>query len=255
MKIGEPAVVRVEGLSKTFETGVAVEDLSFAIGEREFVSIVGPSGCGKSTALRMIAGLISPSAGKVLVRGKEVRGPIGDVGMVFQAPVLLPWRSTLRNILFIAEMRGEPSGRHRARAHELIKLAGLEGFEKSYPHELSGGMQQRASICRALLLQPSLLLMDEPFGALDIITRERMGFELQRIWSASRNSVLFVTHSITEAILLSDAVIVMSARPGRVKVSLPIDLPRPRDVKTMSNPRFVALAAAIRDNVEAQSVE
>ncbi|MBV9522514.1 MAG: ABC transporter ATP-binding protein [Alphaproteobacteria bacterium] len=250
----ESTSVFVEDLCKTFETGIAVANLSFSIGERQFVSIVGPSGCGKSTALRMIAGLVSPTSGRITVRGNEVRGPIGDVGMVFQAPVLLPWRRTLGNILFMAEMRGEATAKHRSRARELIKLAGLEGFENSYPHELSGGMQQRASICRALLLQPSLLLMDEPFGALDIITRERMGFELQRIWSASRNSVLFVTHSITEAILLSDAVIVMSARPGRVKLNLPIDLPRPRDVQTMSDPRFVAFAATIRSNVEAQPV-
>ena len=249
------AAVRVDRLSKTFATGAAVEDLSFEVGDKEFVSLVGPSGCGKSTLLRMVSGLIAPTKGRVEVRGQEVRGPLVGVGMVFQAPVLLPWRTALANVLFTAEMRGEPADRHRGRARELIKLAGLEGFEKRYPHELSGGMQQRVAICRALLLDPSLLLMDEPFGALDIITRERMGFEMQKIWSATRNTVLFVTHSITEAVLLSDTVVVMSARPGRLKAVIAVDLPRPRDVKTLSHPRFVELAARVRDNIEAQSID
>ncbi|MBI3706786.1 MAG: ABC transporter ATP-binding protein [Proteobacteria bacterium] len=249
------AAVAVDSLSKRFDTGIAVDGASFEVGENEFVSLVGPSGCGKSTLLRMVSGLVVPTAGKVLVRGNEVRGPVAGLGMVFQAPVLLPWRTTIANVLFTAEMRGESPSRHRPRALELIKLAGLEGFEKSYPHELSGGMQQRAAICRALLLNPSLLLMDEPFGALDIITRERMGFELQKIWSATRNTVLFVTHSITEAVLLSDTIIVMSARPGRIKAVFKVDLKRPRDPKTLSNARFVELAAAVRDNIEAQGVE
>jgi len=249
------AAVRVDRLSKTFGTGAAVEELSFEVGDKEFVSLVGPSGCGKSTLLRMVSGLIAPTKGSVEVRGQEVRGPLVGVGMVFQAPVLLPWRTALANVLFTAEMRGEPADHHRAHARELIRLAGLEGFEKRYPHELSGGMQQRVAICRALLLDPSLLLMDEPFGALDIITRERMGFELQKIWSATRNTVLFVTHSITEAVLLSDTVVVMSARPGRLKAVIAVDLPRPRDVKTLSHPRFVELAARVRDNIEAQSVD
>ncbi len=249
------ATVKVDRLSKTFATGAAVEDLSFEVGDKEFVSLVGPSGCGKSTLLRMVSGLIAPTKGRVEVRGQEVRGPLAGVGMVFQAPVLLPWRTALANVLFTAEMRGEPANRHQARARELIRLTGLEGFERRYPHELSGGMQQRVAICRALLLDPSLLLMDEPFGALDIITRERMGFELQKIWSATRNTVLFVTHSITEAVLLSDTVVVMSARPGRLKAVIAVDLPRPRDVKTLSHPRFVELAARVRDNIEAQSVD
>ena len=249
-----PAVA-IEGLCKSFATGPAVEELSFEVGDKEFVSLVGPSGCGKSTLLRLVSGLIAPTKGTVRVRDKEVRGPLAGVGMVFQAPVLLPWRTTLANVLFTAEMRGERADAYRARANELIKLAGLEGFEERLPHELSGGMQQRVAICRALLLNPSLLLMDEPFGALDIITRERMGFELQKIWSASRNTVLFVTHSITEAVLLSDTVVVMSARPGRLKAVIAVDLPRPREVATLSDPRFVALAARVRDNIEARSVE
>ena len=247
--------VKADDLTKSFETGAAVEDLSFEVKENEFVTIVGPSGCGKSTTLRIVSGLVPPTRGKVSIRGKEVEGPIGDVGMVFQSPVLLPWRSTIGNVLFTAEMRGENPGAYRERALHLIRLANLEGFEKSYPHELSGGMQQRVAICRALLLNPSLLLMDEPFGALDIMTREKMGFELQKIWSANKTTVLFVTHSITEAVLLSDTIIVMTARPGRAKAVIRVDLPRPRDVKTLREPRFVELAGSVRDNIEAQWLE
>jgi NitT/TauT family transport system ATP-binding protein len=152
----------------------------------------------------------------------------------------------------MAEMRGLPAAQYRERALTLIKLAGLEGFEGSLPHELSGGMQQRVAICRALLLDPSLLLLDEPFGALDVLTREKMGFELQRIWSASKTTVMLVTHSITEAVLLSDTVIVMTARPGRAKAIIRVDLPRPRDVRTLKDPRFVDLTATVRENIEAQ---
>ena len=249
------AAVKVDGLTKTFETGAAVEDLSFEVGENEFVTIVGPSGCGKSTTLRIVSGLVPPTRGEISIRGKKVEGPIGNVGMVFQAPVLLPWRSAIDNVLFMAEMRGENPSAYRERALHLIALASLEGFDRRYPHELSGGMQQRVAICRALLLNPSLLLMDEPFGALDIMTREKMGFELQKIWSANKTTVLFVTHSITEAVLLSDTIIVMTARPGKAKAVIRVDLPRPRDVKTLRDPRFVELAGAVRDNIEAQWLE
>lgn len=247
--------IKVDSLAKTFETGAAVENLSFEVRQNEFVTMVGPSGCGKSTTLRILAGLVPPTNGNVYIHGKEFRGPIGDVGMVFQSPVLLPWRKTIGNVLFTAEMAGKNPSKYRRRALDLIKLAGLEGFERSYPHELSGGMQQRVAICRALLLNPSLLLMDEPFGALDIMTREKMGFELQRIWSVSKNTVLFVTHSITEAVLLSDTIIVMTARPGTTKTVIKVDLPRPRDQKTLREPRFVELAGVVRDNIEAQWVE
>jgi NitT/TauT family transport system ATP-binding protein len=248
-------VLKVEELTKVFETGAAVEDLSFDVRENEFVALVGPSGCGKSTSLRIISGLIPATAGRVTLRGREVTEPISDVGMVFQSPVLLPWRTALRNVLFTAEMGGKNAGDYEGRARDLMKLASLGGFERSYPHELSGGMQQRVSICRALLLNPSLLLLDEPFGALDVMTRERMGFELQRIWSASRTTVLLVTHSITEALLLSDTIIVMTGRPGRVKVAIPVDLPRPREAATLRDPRFVELAATIRESIEAQGLE
>ena len=242
-------------MGKVFDTGAAIEDLSFDVRENEFLAVVGPSGCGKSTTLRMVAGLTPPTTGKVFIRGREVNGPIADVGMVFQAPVLLPWRRVLENILFIAEMRGIKPDAYRNRAHELIKLASLDGFDRSYPHELSGGMQQRTAICRAQLLNPSLLLMDEPFGALDVLTRERMGFELLKIWSANKTTVLLVTHSISEAVLLSDTIIVMTTRPGRAKIVIKVDLPRPRNRKTFQDPRFVELMATVRDNIEAQGEE
>jgi len=251
----QPPAVKVDRLHKRFETAEAIADLSFEVGENEFVAVVGPSGCGKSTALRIMAGLVPPTQGKVTLRGQEVRGPIGDVGMVFQAPILLPWRSALSNVLFTAEMRGKRPAEYRERARELIRLAHLEGFEERYPHELSGGMQQRVAICRALLLHPSLLLMDEPFGALDIMTREKMGFELLKIWDATKTTVVFVTHSITEAVLLSDTIVVMTARPGRAKAVIPVDLPRPRDARTLRDPHFQDLAAQVRDNIEAQWVE
>ncbi len=249
------AAIRVDSLAKVFDTGPAIRNLSFEVGENEFVTLVGPSGCGKSTTLRIVAGLVPPTSGKVYLRGREVDGPIRDVGMVFQSPVLLPWRDTLGNVLFTAEMAGMRPGEYRRKALDLIALAGLAGFERRYPHELSGGMQQRVAICRALLLGPSLLLMDEPFGALDIMTREKMGFELQRIWSARRTAVLFVTHSITEAVLLSDTIVVMTARPGTARAVIRVDLPRPRDTRTLRDPRFVELTAAVRDNIEAQWVE
>ncbi len=250
-----PATVSAEELTQTFETRTVIERLSFDVGESEFLAIVGPSGCGKSTTLRILAGLVRPTSGTVLARGREVRGRSEDAAMVFQSPVLLPWRRTLGNILFTAEMAGKDKNAYRERAQELVRLAGLEGFERSYPHELSGGMQQRVSICRALLLDPALLLMDEPFGALDILTRERMGFELQRIWAATKNTVVFVTHSITEAVWLSDRVLVMTARPGAVKGMVPVDLPRPRSSSTLKDRHFVELTAAVRDLVEAGWVE
>ena len=193
-----PMALTVERLTKVFPTGTAIDQLSFEAPEHKFVTLVGPSGCGKSTAMRIITGLLPPTSGVIRIGGRMVDGPIADAALVFQSPVLLPWRRTVDNILFTAEMRGSDPAQYQERALNLVRLAGLNGFERSYPHELSGGMQQRVAICRALLLDPALLLMDEPFGALDILTRERMGFELQRIWMTTRNTVLFVTHSTTE---------------------------------------------------------
>jgi len=241
--------LEIVDVRKTFGAKLAIERAGFAVEGNEFVSIVGPSGCGKSTLLRMVAGLVAPSAGRISVGGRSVRGPIDNVGMVFQSPVLLPWRTTLANILFVAEVAGRKGSAHRERALELIALAGLVGFEDAYPHELSGGMQQRAAICRALLMNPPLILMDEPFGALDVITRERMAFELQKIWAASLNTVLFVTHSITEAVLLSDTIVVMTPRPGRIQDIVKVDLPRPRDVSVLEHPRFIELSARVRGGI------
>jgi len=247
-----PVVVR--GLSKSFKNVVALQDVSLTVGDRQFVTIVGPSGCGKSTLLRLICGLIPASSGEISVRGRRVTAPITDVGMVFQSPVLMPWRTTLDNILFVAEMRGESGSQYKARALELIGLAGLAGFEQRRPHELSGGMQQRVAICRALLLNPPLILMDEPFGALDVITRERMGFELEKIWNMTKTTVIFVTHSISESVLLSDRIIVMSARPGRIVQTFDVDLPRPRGRELLSHPAFVRLSAQVRACIEDASM-
>jgi NitT/TauT family transport system ATP-binding protein len=241
--------LEIADVRKTFGTGVAIERAGFVVEGNAFVSIVGPSGCGKSTLLRMVAGLVRPSAGRIVVDGRVVGGPIDNVGMVFQSPVLLPWRTTLANILFVAEVAGKRASAHRKRALELISLAGLDGFEHAYPHQLSGGMQQRAAICRALLLDPPLILMDEPFGALDVMTRERMAFELSKIWTVNRNTVLFVTHSITEAVLLSDTIVVMSARPSRILDIVDVDLPRPRDVSVLEHPRFIELSARVRSGI------
>ena len=244
------AILAAEGVSKRYDERIALDGLSFAIEDNEFVALVGPSGCGKSTTLRIVSGLTPASSGTVLARGRNVATPIKDAAMVFQAPVLLPWRRSLDNILLPAELRGEDADEHRDRARELVALTGLEGFERAYPHELSGGMQQRVSICRALLMDPAILLMDEPFGALDVLTRERMAFELQRIWQTTRNTVLFVTHSITEAILLADRVIVMTARPGRVKAVIPVGLERPRSEATLLERSFAELSAAVRAQIE-----
>jgi NitT/TauT family transport system ATP-binding protein len=252
---GPAALVELSSVRKLFDNLIAVDGISFQIMDNEFVSIVGPSGCGKSTLLRMVAGLIAPSGGAIRLRDQQLEGPARDVGMVFQSPVLLPWRTALENVLFVAEMRGARRRTYRARALDLLRLAGLAGFENRMPYELSGGMQQRVAICRALLLNPSIILMDEPFGALDIITRERMGFELQKIWSASRSTVLFVTHSITEATLLSDRILVMSAHPGRLVEVVPVDLPRPRERRTLTSPRFIEITAHVSETVAGGWVE
>lgn len=244
-------MIRLQGVDKAYRTRrgdlvSAVEDVTLEIAENEFVTLVGPSGCGKSTLLKLVAGLTPVSGGTIRVRDTVVRAPFPDVGIVFQHPVLLPWRTVLDNVLFSADMLGlDPNG-HRDRALELLALSGLAGFETRLPRELSGGMQQRVAICRALLPDPSLLLMDEPFGALDAMTREELGFELLRIWEARRKTILFVTHSIPEAILLADKVVVMTPRPGRLARVITIDLPRPRTVELEFDARFKAYSDEVR---------
>lgn len=244
--------LQLQNVSKRYGSDVlALRDVSFDVPADTFVSIVGPSGCGKSTLLRIVAGLIEASDGQVLLDGQAVSGPVAHAGMVFQKPVLLDWRSVLDNVLFSVQIAGKPVQEYRQYALELLALSGLSGFEKAFPYQLSGGMQQRVALCRALLTDPALLLMDEPFGALDVMTRERLGLELLRIWQARRQcTILFVTHSIAEAVLLSDTVIVMSARPGAVQHVIAVDLPRPRSVRTMDMPEFVRLSSAIRGIID-----
>jgi NitT/TauT family transport system ATP-binding protein len=241
---------------KTFATraGEEVEALggvSFDVGENEFITIVGPSGCGKSTLLKLVAGVIAPSAGAILLDGQAVAGPRADLGMVFQSPVLLRWKNVLDNVLFPAVILGLDRAQARERALALLRLVGLQGFERKYPRELSGGMQQRVAICRALLFRPSILLMDEPFGALDAMTREELSVELLRIWQEEVKTVLFVTHSIPEAVLLGHRVVVITRRPGRVAAVVPVELPTPRDLAMTSRPDFQASVAAIRRQIGA----
>jgi NitT/TauT family transport system ATP-binding protein len=246
--------IELEDIAKTFRVDDgAVEALaptSFTLGQGEFVSLVGPSGCGKSTLLRILAGLVPPSRGMVRVAGEHVVAPRSDVGIVFQQPVLLPWLSVIDNVMLPVKVARQPSRQYRERAEQLLRLVGLEGFAERFPWQLSGGMQQRAAICRALILEPKVLLMDEPFGALDALTREEMGFELLRIWSGVGATVLFITHSIPEAVLLSDRVLVMSRRPGHIIKTLDIGLPRPRNVNAFTDPRFTALTGELRSTFE-----
>lgn len=242
--------ILVENLSMVFNSNEgmvhALEKVDFGARQGEFFSIVGPSGCGKSTLLRIIAGLLVPTGGGIAVNGSLVVGPTPDVGIVFQNPVLMSWRTILGNVLLQAEVRRLNIKEYRPRAMDLLKMVGLSGFEDRYPYQLSGGMQQRASICRALIHDPPLLLMDEPFGALDALTRERMNLELLRIWRESRKTILFITHSIPEAVFLSDRVAVMSPRPGHIEEIVPVDLPRPRVMRTMETQEFTRLVPQIR---------
>lgn len=249
------AMVRVDTVSRYFDSSdgermIALNAVSLDIQQNEFVALVGPSGCGKSTLLRIMAGLIKPSAGRVSVSGEVLTGPRERTGIVFQAATLLPWANVLDNILFPVRVTGKPvTEALLATAHDLIKVAGLQGFEKHSPRELSGGMQQRVAICRALLNDPDLLLMDEPFGALDALTREEMTLELLRIWSVRPKTVVFVTHSISEAVLLADRVIVMSARPGRIADMIDITLPRPRAFSMSALPAFSDASDRIRQQI------
>jgi len=215
-------------LTRKGEPVLAVEDISFTVARGEFVSVVGPSGCGKSTLIKMLAGLLPITSGAIEVDGNPVTGPHDDIGIVFQSPVLLKWRSVLDNVLFPIDILKKSRKDFTQQAEELLQLVGLWDFRNQYPGVLSGGMQQRASLCRSLIHDPSLLVMDEPFGALEAFTRDEMNLELQRVWSQRRKTVLFITHSIQEAVFLSDRVVVLSTRPSKVDSTFTIDLPRPR---------------------------
>jgi NitT/TauT family transport system ATP-binding protein len=223
-----------------------LQQVDLAIRQNEFVTLVGPSGCGKSTLLKIIDLLIPPSRGTVLFDGRPLAGPSRDVGIVFQEPVLLPWRGILDNVMLPAEILGLDLAQARRRAMDLLSLVGLAGFEQRYPKELSGGMQQRAAICRSLVHDPSILLMDEPFAALDAMTREELGFELLKIWDVYKKTVVFVTHQISEAILLADRVVAMSPRPGRIEKVIEVSLPRPRRLDMQFSPEFKRYSDEIR---------
>jgi NitT/TauT family transport system ATP-binding protein len=247
-------LIRLESVGKRFEAadGVEVEALtgvSLEVPEGSFTAIVGQSGCGKSTLLRLIAGLVPQSSGQVLVDGHHVTGPHADVGFVFQAATLLPWADVLTNVLFPLRILGKRDAAGEARARELLAMAGLSGFERKTPRELSGGMQQRVAICRALVHEPRILLMDEPFGALDALTREEMSLELLRLWTERPCTVVFVTHSITEAVILADRVVTMTPRPGCVADIVDVDLPRPRSFRQVSTQEFERCAGRIRDHI------
>jgi NitT/TauT family transport system ATP-binding protein len=253
--VTEGPVVSIGRLSKAFGKGAvtALTDVDLEIAKGEFVSLIGPSGCGKSTLLRIVGDIIEPSTGTVTVNGKTARRARrdGDYGIVFQSPVLYDWRTVAKNIALPLEMLGWERDRRAKRVNEMIDLVELTGFEGHHPWQLSGGMQQRVSIARAFSFSPALLLMDEPFGALDEMTRERLNMELLRIWGEIGSTVIFVTHSISEAVFLSTRVVVMSARPGRITAVVPIDLPQPRTAETREEPKFFELVTEVRERLHA----
>jgi NitT/TauT family transport system ATP-binding protein len=249
--IGERPLISVKGVDKRYAVrqGEAVQALSaidFELRDGEVLSVLGPSGCGKSTLLRIMAGLDGPSRGRVLLGGAPVTGPRREIGVVFQQATLLPWRTVLENVLLPAQMQRLDRSRSTERARDLLDLVGLSGFSDKYPFELSGGMQQRVAICRALVCDPRILLMDEPFGALDAMTREQMNVELMRIQAEQRKTIVFITHSIPEAVFLGDRVMVMTPRPGKVALITEIDLPKPRTLATMGSAGFAAQSNEIR---------
>jgi NitT/TauT family transport system ATP-binding protein len=253
--VSSKSIISVRKLSLRYGRGdagvLALSDIAFDVADGEFIAVVGPSGCGKSTLLKILAGLLRPSDGEADLKGTPIKGPRRDIGVVFQSPVLFPWRSVLGNVLLPADVQGLDREKMRQRARDLIKMVGLAGFEDRYPRELSGGMQQRVGIVRALLHDPAILLMDEPFGALDAMTRESMNVELQRIWLERRKTVIFITHSTAEAVYLADRVIVMTARPGKIRDAFTVDLPRPRPLDVMNTEAFGAYVRRVRNALNA----
>ncbi len=243
--------MRIKNVRKLYGSLEAIHNVSLDVAANEFVSILGPSGCGKSTLLMMIAGVVDKSGGEIAINETPVTAPRPDIGVVFQQPVLLPWRTVLDNVLFPVELLKQPRARYAPRAMELLAMAKIEDFARHLPRQLSGGMRQRVSICRALIHDPGILLMDEPFSALDAITRDEMGVELSRIWQAYRKTVVFVTHSIREAAFLSDRVIVMGRRPAILVDEVRIDLPRPRDLAIMESEPFNSHVRVLRKAIEA----
>jgi NitT/TauT family transport system ATP-binding protein len=243
--------IRLHDVVRSFRTKAgelrAVDGVSLDIERGEFVAVLGPSGCGKSTLMLMLAGLLPPTAGEIVVAGKPVRGPVTEAGIVFQNPVLLDWLTVFGNSMFLANLRRLPKREHESRARELLGSVGLGDFQNHHPYQLSGGMKQRTAICRALVPDPPLLLMDEPFGALDALTREQMRLDLERLWMQSRKTVFFVTHSVAEAVLLADRVIVMTPRPARVERIVEIELERPRHLAARRDPRFTEYEEMITD--------
>ena len=260
----DPGVIEVSKVSKTFElpTGPleALSEVSFSVDADEFVTIIGPSGCGKSTLLRILADIYKPTSGEVAIGGQSPREARRrrELGVVFQDPTLFPWRDVLGNVMLPLKLAGRLNSESRAHAQALLELVGLGGFEKARPNQLSGGMKQRAAIARSLVLDPTLLLLDEPFGALDEITRQRMNLELLRIWGESGTTALLITHSLSEAVFLSDRILVMSARPGRILEQIPVDLPRPRTPEMMREQRFFEtlnmVGKVLFDSVEAAAM-
>jgi len=256
---GDGPVVSARNVTKTFGKGgvTALQNIDLDVERGEFISLIGPSGCGKSTLLRVIGDLVQPTSGEIRVNGKPADRARRDrdYGIVFQAAVLYDWRTVWKNIALPLELLGWDRGRRASRVREMLELVELTGFEKHHPWQLSGGMQQRVSIARALSFSPALLLMDEPFGALDEMTRERLNLELLRIWAETGSTVIFVTHSISEAVFLSTRVVVMSARPGRITGVVPIDLQQPRSAETREDPRFFELVTEVRESLHAAGVD
>jgi NitT/TauT family transport system ATP-binding protein len=253
-----PSLIQVNGISKKYRTETvaiqALDDISIKIAEGEFVSVLGPSGCGKTTLMMIVVGLLGAEKGEVFIAGRRVAGPYTDLGIVFQNPELLDWRTALKNILLQIEIRGFPVREYLPKALALLDQVGLKDFADKYPDELSGGMKQRVALCRALVHDPKILLMDEPFGALDALTRDQMNLDLQHIWLERRKTAILITHSIDEAVFLSDRVFVMTPRPGRIAEEIVVDLPRPRNLNVKQSAEFNKLTGHIRKRFQALGV-